>query len=443
MIYDTLDTDWTLVGLNGALGFAPANYIEIVADGDHSSSLSVSKIQRNPSQDSISVHSSILSPSQNPVGASSCAVDKQITVVPSTGQQSIYPSGRIPAPKPQFTPEGSEDDAFTGAPILPRRLPSQEFSSGIDPKLSPLSPLTSGFVGTKRQGPALHTPVDDGGQPSYMGYHLYNVNESVSTFGKQKKLPVILGINLTTGGIMIAPQGSSQRSQQEWTAEKLVRYSIEGKHVFMDLVHPSKSVDLHAGNRDTAHEIVFALGELAGAAKLEGFREIIAASLGSGQTHRKGRILYDFTAQGDDEISVASGQVVLIIDDTKSEEWWMVRGLESQEEGVVPSSYIEVTTPNSPLPTIVSESNNKLRTTEQQRREKCSATDEVDEMTRNQGGSDETGFEVGPGVILPVRGSSLLRGHKENNETAQRRKRDNRLNNKSMSLLKSSITYLV
>ena len=88
---------------------------------------------------------------------------------------------------------------------------------------------------------------DGESQRSPGGFHLYNINEMVSAIGKKKKLPTTLGLNLATGTIMIAPEKSRDGPQQEWSAEKLTHYSIEGKHVFMELVRPSKSADFHAG----------------------------------------------------------------------------------------------------------------------------------------------------------------------------------------------------
>ncbi|KAJ5408223.1 hypothetical protein N7509_002106 [Penicillium cosmopolitanum] len=169
---------------------------------------------------------------------------------------------------------------------------------------------------------------------------MYNINEMVEVMGKRKKMPTTIGINMVTGIIFISPEGDD--NQQEWTAEKLTHYSIEGKHVFVDLVRPSKSVDFHAGAKDTASEIVAALGEIAGAYKAEGLREVLAAGKGGGGK-KKGQILYDFMAQGEDEVTVAVGDEVVVIDDTKSEEWWMVKRLKNGKEGVVPSSYVEVT----------------------------------------------------------------------------------------------------
>ena len=159
--------------------------------------------------------------------------------------------------------------------------------------------------------------------------------------GKRKKMPTTLGINIATGTIFISPEDDGD--VQEWSAEKLTHYSIEGKHVFIDLVRPSKSVDFHAGAKDTAREIVSALGEISGAFRAEGLREVIAAGSGGGGAQKKGTILYDFMAQGDDEVTVGVGDEVVIVDDTKSEEWWMVRRIKNGKEGVVPSSYVEVT----------------------------------------------------------------------------------------------------
>lgn len=183
---------------------------------------------------------------------------------------------------------------------------------------------------------------------------MYNINEMVEVMGKRKKMPTTLGINIATGTIFISPE--DEGDVQEWTAEKLTHYSIEGKHVFIDLVRPSKSVDFHAGAKDTAREIVSALGEISGAFRAEGLREVIQASAGGGGAQKKGNILYEFMAQGDDEVTVDVGDEVVIIDDSKSDEWWMVRRIKNGKEGVVPSSYVEVSgfvTPAPPAATSV------------------------------------------------------------------------------------------
>jgi hypothetical protein len=253
---------------------------------------------------------------------------------------------------------------------------------------------------------------DDVSEYTAGGFHLYNINEMVSVMGKRKKMPTTLGINLATGTIMIAPEKARDGPQQEWTAEKMTHYSIEGKHVFLELVRPSKSVDFHAGAKDTAQEIVAALGEMAGAVRAEGLREVIMA--GSGQGQKKGIVLYDFMAQGDDEVSVAVDDEVIIIDDTKSEEWWQVRRVKNGKEGVVPSSYVEITgTISNPSTSGI---NAGRSTVEQNRLEEQRLTREAV--------SENKSSEVGPGMRLPERGSSL--SARDNNANQQRNGRDSK-----------------
>lgn len=255
--------------------------------------------------------------------------------------------------------------------------------------------------------------------------------------GKKKKMPTTLGINVATGTIMIAPEHSRDGAQQEWTAEKLTHYSIEGKHVFIELVRPSKSIDFHAGTKDTAHEIVSMLGDMAGAVRAEGLREVIAASSGSRGGQKQGQILYDFMAQGDDEVTVAIGDDVIILDDTKSDEWWMVRRLKNGKEGVVPSSYIEITGTVPTSTTSTSGINAGRSTVEQNRLEEERLVKEATKASKKRSGGDTRGAEVGPGLKLPKRGSSL--GVDDGNTRAtQRGKRESKAEGKTPSTAKSS-----
>lgn len=220
--------------------------------------------------------------------------------------------------------------------------------------------------------------------------------------GKRKKMPTTLGINVATGTIFISPEDGGY---QEWTADKLTHYSIEGKHVFLDLVRPSRSIDFHAGAKDTAQEIVSALGEIAGAYKAEGLREVIAAGRG-GHVQKRGQVLYDFMAQGDDEVTVAVGDEVIILDDSKSDEWWMVRRVKNGREGVVPSSYIEITGIVEPPPSTTG-INAGRSTVEQNRLEEERLAKEAARKSRTDS-VESPRSEVGPGKKIPQRRSSLL-----------------------------------
>lgn len=52
--------------------------------------------------------------------------------------------------------------------------------------------------------------------------------------------------------------------------------------------------------------------------------------------------LYDFDAQGDDELTVREGERLFVLDDTSDDDWWKCSRDSNGEEGVVPASYIEL-----------------------------------------------------------------------------------------------------
>lgn len=424
-VYDTEDPEWTLVGLDGEYGFAPANYIEITRKAEQTSP-SPAPLPQSPTQG--------LEPEQPPAqpprassGPASAIAGIMHKKTPSTDSRPANLT--LPPRKPQLTPEDSDEEQ--PAPSLPQRPASQQLSPPPTQYASPRSPDSPGVAASLPHNRAVSQQYDEDQPQSAGGYHLYNINEVVSAMGKNKKLPTTLGLNLATGVIMIAPEKSRDGPQMEWTAEKLTHYSIEGKHVFIELIRPSKSIDFHAGAKDTAHEIVRGLGEIAGASKAEGLREIIDAGSGGGGL-RKGKILYDFMAQGDDEVTVAIGDEVAVIDDTKSEEWWMVRRLKNSKEGVVPSSYVEITG-ILPPPRTSSGIHAGKSIVEQNRLEEKELTKDAMRSSKAQ---EAKGSEVGPGLKLPTRGSSIARGD-NSNQNSQRSKKESK-HGRSSSNSKSS-----
>lgn len=253
-------------------------------------------------------------------------------------------------------------------------------------------------------------------------------------------MPTTLGINVTTGKIFISPEKSEDGLEQEWTADRLTHYSIEHKHVFVDLVRPSKSVDFHAGAKDTAQEIVSALGEISGGYKAEGLREVIAA--GAGGAKKKGQVLYDFVAQGDDEVTVAVGDEVVILDDKKSDEWWMVRRMKNGDEGVVPSNYVEISGLASEPEPSYSGANAGRSAVEQNRLEEERLAKQSGRKSRRQDSGDARTGEVGPGMKLPQRASSLF-ANNDGNKQSQRQKRDSKSSKPSESVDYSPSTVLM
>jgi hypothetical protein len=281
--------------------------------------------------------------------------------------------------------------------------------------------------GDEQQPP---TPVSGG------GYHLYNIYEYITQPGKNKKMPITLGVNIPKGMIMIAPEKSRDGPQQEWSAEKMEYYSQEGKHVFMELKQPSKSVDFHCGAKDTATEIMSALGELAGAAKGAGLREILAAASGTSNVQKKGVMLFDFMAQGEDEVTVGLGDEVLVLDDSASDEWWNVRRLKNGKEGVVPANYVEIreSVPvSAPAAQIARTGTNAGRSrVEQNRREEEELARQAARRKRPE--SETRADQVGPGLNLPSRNSSLLQTNVDHRRTSQRStKRESSTSDKTTS----------
>ncbi|KAF4968213.1 hypothetical protein FZEAL_10422 [Fusarium zealandicum] len=406
-VYDTSDPDWILTGLDGEYGFVPANYIEM-GESDESPAPSVvspppslptrpqpaREPEPEPEMQSPGMPGHLPPPSQNPAAALAGVMHAR-----STSQQSAPPP-QPPRASVTFSEPPESDDEPIRSPTLPARprataLPSPTYEMSSSP-----------VEGRSRQREATRTPG---------GFHMYNINEMVSVMGKKKKMPTTLGINLLTGVILIAPEHAQDGPSQEWMADRMTHYSREGKHVFMELLRPSKSIDFHAGAKDTAEEIVNALGELAGAVRAGGLREVIMAGSGGGK--KQGQILYDFMAQGDDEVTVAVGDEVVVLDDTKSEEWWQVRRLKNGKEGVVPSSYIEITG-KIPSPPGSAGINSAKSLVEQNRLEEIRLTKEAMKAGKEP-------QQVGPGVPLPERGSSLMAIENGSNSGQQRSRREN------------------
>ena len=422
-VYDTSDPDWTLVAFKGEYGFAPANYIEVAeapppTPARPRPALQVHEPEPEEEERSLPTPTSPTSPVHSPAAAlAGILAHKTGSAAKTNGARptSSPPPSALPPRPVQYTPEESDEEQ--PAPKLPQRPPSQSLSPPptTTQRASPREPEPPGVLPSPPHSRTLSRSYNDDEQSrkEIPGFHLYNIYEMVEVMGKNKKMPITLGINPAKGVIMISPENS--RESKEWTAEQLTHYSIEGKHVFMELVRPSKSIDFHAGAKDTAQEIVSMLSEVAGAVRAEGLREVLAA--GSGSHQKKGKMLYDFTAAADDEVTVEADDEVIILDDSKSDEWWMVRRLKNGKEGVVPNNYVEVTGTIA-TPASMSGINAGKSFAEQNRLEE-------EKLAKQAVKSHKQRDEVGPGMQLPQRGSSLMSGD-DKRRSSQKAKRDSR-----------------
>lgn len=426
-VYDDTDPDWTLVGLNGEYGFAPAIYIEKQSNGSHAGTAALpppmparpqSAVEHEPDEEWAN-DSPPESPRANPAAALAGIIAQRTGQSSAAGTDRGLASPPLPV-RPQYTPESEEEP-----PAMPQRplsIVAPASNAQNRSSLSMRSPEPVGVVESPPYNRSVTFSDEQDALRSPGGFHMYNISEMVSHMGKNKKMPTTLGINVARGVVMLAPAKARDGPAQEWTAEKLTHYSIEGKHVFVELVRPSKSVDLHAGAKDTAQEIVAALGEIAGGYRAEGFREVLAAGkAGTGSSGQKtGKMLYEFMAQGEDEVTVAVDDEVWILDDSKSDEWWMVRRLKNGKEGVVPSSYVEITGTVPVAPSSYTGLNNARSTVEQNRLEEQRLAKEAARKP------DPRSSEVGPGVQLPERLSSLARDNDSRTQQRGSSKRDSK-----------------
>jgi hypothetical protein len=72
-----------------------------------------------------------------------------------------------------------------------------------------------------------------------------------------------------------------------------------------------------------------------------------AASAPAASSGTPASVLYDFDAQGEDELSVKEGEEVTVTD-RENDEWWTVRNA-SGREGVVPAQYVQLNDGSAPV----------------------------------------------------------------------------------------------
>ncbi|KAI5789097.1 SH3 domain-containing protein [Geopyxis carbonaria] len=324
--YDLSDPDWALVGFGDSYGFAPTIYMEKIELSTGSNTASSGSKEVTHEQED---HKELPTPSDlPPVYAVPQQAPRRKTSIESSGS----PRANLETSSPKFPPR-KDDRGSSGK----KSGHNNESSISIQqhPTVYSDSDQSDGQTLPQRrpgQPPYRHSDNRTSDPPIPPGFWTYPVQEVDS----KKKRAATLGLGTT--GIILLPDKSS-RPKEEWSVDNLISYNYEGKHVFLEFEKPSRSLDLHAGSTNTAEEIVAALGDMRGARKASGLQEVIAAASGSKQSDI-GTVLFDFPAQGQDEVSVTRGDEVIILDDT-NHDWWLVRRQVNGNEGVVPRKYVE------------------------------------------------------------------------------------------------------
>lgn len=327
-VYDDKDPDWILINKdNQEYGFVPSNYIEINIGGA-------------PSAQQPQAPASIAPPPSHPAQqASSFPAPPQrqdrIETPPSHPEQapvqeSSYEPPQAPVSSSSHTCDRSYDD-YDDEEEAPPPKPSRP---------------SGGSSGARRGSSRSEPPIDEGGDDELFTW-------SVSEVDGRKKKKAMLAIGNST--IYFSPDSVNGGTPHQWKDKDLLSFSSEKKHVFMEFRNPLYSLEIHTGSKDVAAEILSVLGELKGAVSSKGLREVQAAasskpSKSSSSSNKKtGKILYDFEAQGDDELTVVEGDTVYILNDKKSKDWWMVQHVKNGQIGVVPAQFVQPTSQESGL----------------------------------------------------------------------------------------------
>lgn len=377
-VFDDQDQDWLLVQsqTSGQYGFIPGNYVEPAsgsaptAQSAPSQPVPIAPPAAPSAAPAATAPAPIAPPIMSPAAATAFPPPPQHPMrTASASPQVAENSPTLPTrpgrdhdeepPLPARTrDESSLPSKDHGASPLPSR--NDEESADIPP-VKPVRPTSTGGPGlgisrgalgsrdSFRSKSSLKDDDNDYGRDmannrsandlsshhdSYENrglksdYHTWSIAEVDGR--KKHKCKLTVGNNK----VFFEP---SAGPHEEWSIDKLTSYDSEKKHIFLDFVDPFKSLELHAGSNDTCAEIMTVLGEYKGAQRDPAFREIEAAS----KPKRQGTVLYDFMAESKDELTVKEGQVVNIINDKKSKDWWMCELASNGKRGVVPSQFIE------------------------------------------------------------------------------------------------------
>ncbi|ANZ75521.1 BA75_02818T0 [Komagataella pastoris] len=298
-VYDTDDQEWILVGLNNIhFGFVPANYIQV----------SLGTAAPASSNPPVLSPASFPPPPQRINNSSVPSLTKDAEPTRNLDDNNAHEEDEdVPPPMPT-RPTGT---TATSNIYAPQDSESEEEPSTSSRKPSGRSKSNDDFV-----------------KGDYFTWDVQEING-------RKKRKAVLGIG--NGSIYVQAEGHSSK---KWDIRNLINFSNEKKHVFFDFTDPSASYELHAGSKDAADAILSIVGDLKGASSMRALKEVKAAS--SAPKTKTGKVSYNFDAESPDELSIREGDVVYILNDKESSEWWIVQDVNTNKKGVVPASYIEL-----------------------------------------------------------------------------------------------------
>ncbi|CAL9735654.1 actin cytoskeleton-regulatory complex protein Sla1p [Monosporozyma servazzii] len=337
-VYDDKDPDWVLVksNMSNEFGFVPGNYVEPIGDTNDVPAPGTASAAAAPVVTTTSAAVSNFLPPPQHTSREDYSTPEPFPEPQQNNNDNNYNDPvdnrdeDIPPPKPKRPVSTATDDNY-----------NDRHDENRDRARSRVSYFTgdeNDYNGGDSSGPAPERRNTNNNnrqnreeEEAYDDfYQTWNVQEIDGR--KKHKAKLAIGHNR----ISFIPNKKNS-SPQEWTVDKLVSYDHEKKHLFLEFVDPYKNLELHTGNNDKCSEIIGILGEYKGASRGAGIKEIEKAS----KTKKKGKISFDFVAESQDELTVKTGDIVYIINDKKSPDWWMCENVATGQKGVVPAQFVE------------------------------------------------------------------------------------------------------
>ncbi|OBA25752.1 hypothetical protein HANVADRAFT_41561 [Hanseniaspora valbyensis NRRL Y-1626] len=320
-VIDDSDADWLLVkSSTNEFGFIPGNYVE---KSNKSSSL--------VPEGSTSLPISAFAPP--PVRADREEIAKQSSATPTSQIDLSQPPPKHKALQDKELPK--EPETYSNNDYTQSSSKNEENSSNDYDELPPPKPTRPGQSQSTNSNTYTPHQTED--------FMSWNVQEIIDRSKKVKG-------KLTIGNTVISfiSENSPNGKPEEWSIANLVSYDLEKKHLFLDLVSPSASLELHTGTTSNGREIYDRLSEIKGQYSSKSLDQIKNASTISPERKkqlkdkRMANVLIDFIAESSDELTIRTGDKVNVLNDTNSKDWTLVELVDYPgKKGVVPSQFIE------------------------------------------------------------------------------------------------------
>ncbi|AGO14027.1 AaceriAGR170Cp [[Ashbya] aceris (nom. inval.)] len=304
-VYDDRDADWVLVRkrADGSVGFVPGNYVEKVEAAG-------SGARAPPAQ-------AAPAPAPAPAAAALPVLTTAAAVQERPAQERQQPRRMV---------SGSSERDDRPLPRLPVRTDYSEDEEAPPPKPARPEPNSMGSGGS--QSAWIRDEAADSVAGSASGS--WDVQEVDGRRKKKAKLKI------AGDTVVFCPAEGDIKS---WPITHLISYDNEKKHIFLEFKDPYCNLELHVGTNNTAIEIKALLAEMKAAVNPGALREIEAASAAP---KKRGVIKYNFFGESSDELTVKEGDVVNILNDKKSADWWMCELVGTNKQGVIPAQFIDV-----------------------------------------------------------------------------------------------------